>query len=113
MKDENSTELKNLYKEYNNKNIVLEELTGLPVRVFSCKDINKIGISGIVYKETKNTIKIKAVCGIKTVPKIGSEFNFKIGKNLYKVKGEEINFRPYERIKKSIKFYNKRKLKKD
>ncbi len=103
-------EIKRIYKSYDNKNIVLEELTGLRVSVYKSTDKGRIGIRGIVFKETKNTLQIKCKDRtLKILPKKGSIFKFYALKNSFTVKGEEIGFRSYERTKKSLKFYKIRK----
>jgi ribonuclease P protein subunit POP4 len=96
--------------EYNNKNIVMHELIGLKVRVSSSLDASQNGICGTVVYETKNMLHIATTKGIKKVTKKISTFKFVYGKRNYIVDGREICFRPYERIEKSLKFYNRRNL---
>ena len=105
-----ANEINEIYRSYNNKNIVLEELIGLRVSVYKSVDQKRAGIKGHVFKETKNILQIKCKDGsVKTIPKKGATFKFHILKNSFKVKGEEIGFRSYERTKKSLKFYRIRK----
>jgi ribonuclease P protein subunit POP4 len=96
--------------DYNNKNIVLHELIGLDVEVTNCSDPDQIGISGRVVDETKNTLLIAAGKGTRRAIKKNSTFRFRKGSKSFIVDGEEINFRPHERIEKSLKFYRRRKL---
>jgi ribonuclease P protein subunit POP4 len=93
---------------YNNKNIVMQELIGLEIEVVNSSDISQIGTSGTVIDETKNTLLVKTVHGTKRVIKKISTFKFVAGKDKFIVDGEEINFRPHERIEKGLKFYRKR-----
>ncbi len=93
---------------YSNKNIVLHELIGLKVRVLSSNDRKQKGITGEVIDETKNTLLIKTAMGIKRIVKKTSKFKFYADGKAFIVGGEEINFRPHERIEKGMKFYNKR-----
>ena len=96
--------------EHNNKNIVLHELIGLKVVVANSSDTEQIGIRGTVLDETKNTLHIRTGSGVKKVVKKISTFKFISGKNTFTVNGEEINFRPDERIEKAYKFYKRRKV---
>ncbi len=96
--------------EYNNKNIVLNELIGLRVRILSSSDKKERGISGKVIDETKNTLSVDTMRGRKSIIKSRTVFIFYFGKKSFRVKGEEINFRPYERIEKAMKFYKRRSL---
>ena len=96
--------------EYNNKNIILNELIGLRVKISSSFDRKERGISGKVIDETKNTLSIDTKEGRKSIIKSRAVFIFYSGKKSFKVNGEEINFRPYERIEKAMKFYKRRSL---
>ena len=95
--------------DYNNRNIVLHELIGLDVVVTRSADPSRYGIKGRVINETKNTLVIRTVGGVKTVPKLSSTFKFLFGKKRFIVCGEEINFRPHERLEKSLRFYRRRR----
>lgn len=96
--------------EYNNKNIVLCELIGLKARVLKSLDKKQQGIYGDVIDETKNTLVIETKHGVKIIVKKTSVFRFYSDKSAFKVDGKEINFRPYERIERGIKYYKRRKL---
>lgn len=96
--------------EYDNKNIVLSELIGLRVRVMKSLDKGQVGIRGTVVDETKNTLVIEANEGTRRLIKKISIFKFYAGKQSFIVDGEEINFRPHERIEKGLKFYKRRSL---
>jgi ribonuclease P protein subunit POP4 len=96
--------------DYNNKNIVLSELIGLRCKVVKSLDRNQIGVSGTVVDETKNTLVIETDLGAKRIAKRISTFKFYSEGKAFIVKGEEINFRPHERISKAVKFYRARKV---
>jgi ribonuclease P protein subunit POP4 len=93
---------------YNNKNIVMHELIGLEVEVVNSSDTSQIGTCGTVVDETKNTLLVKTKDGTKRVIKKISTFKFVADKDKFIVDGEEINFRPHERIERGLKFYRKR-----
>jgi ribonuclease P protein subunit POP4 len=94
---------------YDNRNIVLHELVGLKVSVVNSSDPDQIGIRGVVVDETKNLLLIRQNGLVKKVVKKISTFKFIAEKNTFTVKGEEISFRPHERIEKAYKFYRKRR----
>ncbi len=96
--------------DYNNRNIVLNELIGLKAKVIKSTDGNQKGISGTVIDETKNTLVIDTEAGEKRVVKKTSSFRFYAGRMSFIVDGDEISFRPHERIEKSMKFYKARKV---
>ncbi len=94
----------------NNRNIVLHELIGLEVDVVNSSDHDQIGIHGTVIDETKHTLSVRTAEGIKRLVKKVSTFRFVSGGKDLIVEGKEIDFRPHERLEKSLKFYKKRKL---
>jgi ribonuclease P protein subunit POP4 len=96
--------------EYNNKTIVLHELIGLKVEVFRSNDSSMEKMKGIVIDETKNTFLVRTPLGDKRIPKSTSTFKFLFGRNKFIINGEEICFRPYERLEKSFKFYKRRRI---
>ncbi len=96
--------------DYDNKNIVLSELIGLRCRIVSSLDRKEVGIDGTVIDETKNTLVIETPGGTKRVSKKISTFKFYSEGKSFTVKGEEICFRPHERISKAMKFYRSRKV---
>ncbi|MCL5412574.1 MAG: ribonuclease P protein subunit [Candidatus Marsarchaeota archaeon] len=95
--------------KYNNKNIVLHELIGLGVEVVNSSDVYQMGIRGTVIDETKNMLVVRASSGVKRIQKKTSTFKFITEKDAFTVSGVEINFRPHERIEKSLKFYGRRR----
>jgi len=96
--------------DYDNRNIVLNELIGLKAKVTRSLDKKQKGLSGIVIDETKNTIVLETKQGPKRVLKSISVFKFYSGSKSFTVNGEEIGFKPHERIEKSMKFYKARKV---
>ncbi|MGC8662552.1 MAG: ribonuclease P protein component 1 [Candidatus Micrarchaeia archaeon] len=97
--------------QYNNKNIVINELIGLKARVLNCPDKKQIGVVGAIIDETKNTLVLDTgEKGIKKVIKKAAIFKFYVGNKSFTVKGEEIAFRPYERTKKALKYYKRRRV---
>ncbi len=94
---------------YNSRNIVLHEFIGLEVRVSKSLDANRRALSGTVVNETKNTLIVRTTRGIRSIPKNGSVFAFRVGGKSFTVDGAEICFRPDERIEKAMKFYKRRK----
>ncbi len=93
---------------YNNRNIVLHELIGLRVNVVKSRDKKQVGTSGKVIDETKNTLVIETEDRTVQVVKAASAFRFYFGRKSFLVGGEEINFRPHERLEKSLKYYKRR-----
>ncbi|MEM0201354.1 MAG: ribonuclease P protein subunit [Candidatus Micrarchaeaceae archaeon] len=96
--------------DYDNKNIVLNELIGLKVLVISCIDKNQKGVSGVIIDETKNLIKIKSGKNVLSLIKKNTKFRFYYGTKHFDVEGKEINFKPEERIEKGLKYYKRRKV---
>lgn len=94
--------------EYDNKNIVLGELIGLKAKVVKCLDKKQAGLEGFIIDETKNMFFIETKHGTKKVVKASATFRFYAGRKSYVVRGEEINFRPEDRIEKALKYYKKR-----
>lgn len=94
--------------EYDNKNIVLGELIGLKAKVIKCLDKKQAGLEGLIIDETKNMFFIETKHGTKKVVKASATFRFYAGRKSYVVRGEEINFRPEDRIEKALKYYKKR-----
>ncbi|MDE1761609.1 MAG: ribonuclease P protein subunit [Candidatus Micrarchaeota archaeon] len=93
---------------YNNRNIVLGELIGLKARVVKCLDRKQVGLQGTIIDETKNMFFLETKHGTKKVVKATATFRFYAGGKSYVVKGEEVNFRPEERLEKSMKYYRLR-----
>lgn len=72
------------------------EYLGLKVKIIESSDESQRGLTGIVYNETKNTFQIKTKKGLKRVTKKGKIFMFN---DEFVVEGDNINYRPEDRIK--------------
>ncbi|MCH7902134.1 ribonuclease P protein component 1 [archaeon] len=81
------------------ENILSHELIGLEVSVSESTDENRKGIKGKVIDETKNVMVIESDGIEKVVPKKESEFEFTLGKEKVKVKGDKILYTPEQRVK--------------
>ncbi|MCL5786864.1 MAG: ribonuclease P protein subunit [Candidatus Marsarchaeota archaeon] len=53
--------------DYSNRNIVINELIGLKVKVIDSLDKKQKGISGLVIDETKNTLRVFDGKGVKSI----------------------------------------------
>lgn len=96
--------------QYNNRNIVLAELIGLRAKVVKCLDKKQIGLEGLIVDETKNTLLLETERGVKRIVKATATFRLYAGNRAFTVDGQEINFRPHERIEKGLRFYKKRRI---
>ena len=76
------------------------ELIGLQVEVIGATDPSQVGLSGRVVDETMKTLIIEKEGKEKMVQKKGTVFRFDIRGGI-EVHGEEILFRPEERIKRA------------
>ncbi|TLZ71709.1 MAG: ribonuclease P protein subunit [Methanobacteriota archaeon] len=76
------------------------EFIGLQVAIVRASDPSLIGVQGLVVDETRNTVVVEAGGREKRVPKQGSRFRFQIQGGL-EVDGDEIMFRPEDRVKKA------------
>ncbi len=94
---------------YDNRNIVLNELIGLKARVLRSLDRKQRGLSGRIIDETKNTLLIETDAGVKRVVKRSSSFRFYSGGSHFDVDGIEISFRPSERTGKALRYYKRRR----
>ena len=98
------------YSEYNNKNIVLNELIGLRVKVVKCLDMRQVGLQGTVVDESKNTLVVDTGNRLARLVKATSTFRFYAGRKSFVVNGVEINFRPEDRIEKALKYWKRREM---
>ncbi|MEM2943330.1 MAG: ribonuclease P protein subunit [Methanomassiliicoccales archaeon] len=76
------------------------EFIGLEVEVTSSHHPGYISMKGKIVDETKNTFRIQKNGKEKVVPKVGNEFTFTVENQKIKIRGDEIRFRPEDRIKK-------------
>lgn len=93
---------------YDNRNIVLNELIGLRVKVLKASDKKQSGSEGIVVDETKHTLLVRSGPAVKRIIKKTATFKFYAGNKAFTVDGKEIDFRPEDRIEKGLKFYKNR-----
>lgn len=75
------------------------ELIGLSVVIRRATDPTLVGLRGRVVDETRNTFLVETPKGEKRVPKKGAEFAF--GSEGVPVEGDDLLFRPEDRIKKA------------
>jgi ribonuclease P protein subunit POP4 len=76
------------------------EFVGLEVEVLDSTCASLVGLRGRVVGETRNTIMVEVGGVEKVVPKDCCDFLFQEGSRAHKVSGNEIKFRPEDRIKK-------------
>ena len=82
------------------ENLAQHELIGLNTRVLNSSDKNKIGLSGKIVDESKNTIVIETGKGERVLPKKEVLLEIFLNKEKIFLDGKKIVFRPEERIKK-------------
>jgi len=75
---------------------------GLVVEVVESPNECEVGLKGEVVDETQNTLKIMTEKGLKVVAKKDRTFRVWYGDKIMRIKGNLINFRPEERIKKGL-----------
>jgi len=76
------------------------ELIGLQVEVIGAADPGHVGLRGRVVDETMKTLTIEKEGKEKMIQKKGALFKFDIHGGI-EVRGEDILFRPEERIKRA------------
>lgn len=76
------------------------ELIGLPVEVVGATDPTMRGLKGRVVDETRNMLVIEVQGAEKMIPKRGNRFRFETRGGV-EVDGEDILYRPEDRIKKA------------
>ena len=81
-------------------NIRRGELIGLHVEVLRSSDPSQVGVRGTVVDETMKTLVIDHRGKEKMIPKKGALFRFET-QGGSDVRGEDILFRPEERIKRA------------
>ena len=81
-------------------NLRKHELIGLRVEVLRATDPGQVHMSGRVVDETRNLLVIEAAGAEKRIPKQGARFRFEVQGGV-EVEGDEIRFRPEDRIKKA------------
>jgi len=81
-------------------NLRKHELIGLQVEVLNATDPSQAHLRGLVVDETRNTLVVEIQGAEKRIPKQGSRFRFEIQGGV-EVDGDEIRFRPEDRVKKA------------
>ena len=81
-------------------NLRKHELIGLRVEVLNATDPSQAHLQGLVVDETRNTLVVESQGAEKRIPKQGSRFRFEIQGGV-EVDGEEIRFRPEDRVRKA------------
>ena len=81
-------------------NLRKHELIGLTVHVSAATDPSLVGLRGVVTDETRNTLMVETSKGEKRVPKHGASFTFDLQGGV-RVAGDDLLFRPEDRIKKA------------
>jgi ribonuclease P protein subunit POP4 len=81
-------------------NLRKHELIGLQVEVLQATDPGQVHVAGRVVDETRNLLVIEADGREKRIPKQGARFRFSIQGGI-EVEGDDIRFRPEDRIKKA------------
>lgn len=56
--------------------VTRHELAGLPVQVVAATCESRVGVAGVVRRETTNTLEIESPDGLTQVPKAGATFRF-------------------------------------
>lgn len=83
------------------KNFKKHEFMGLEIKVLKSSNTSQKGIEGKVVYETQKTLRIEENGTEKVVQKKGSVFMFTLPSGeKTKISGDEIAFRPEERIRK-------------
>lgn len=80
-------------------NIYMHEFLGLKVKVSEGNVNERKGLFGVVVDETKNTLKIESTRKELVVPKAGKVFEFMLGNEIVKVKGNDVAYSPQQRLK--------------
>ncbi len=82
-----------------NKRSLSEEYIGAKIEVVDASDRGLVDIRGKVIDETKNTFTIENH-KVRIVPKKGCLFKIALNDKWESIKGEDITYRPEDRIKK-------------
>ncbi|WP_257640132.1 ribonuclease P component 1, partial [Archaeoglobus fulgidus] len=82
--------------------LIARDWIGLMVEVVESPNHSEVGIKGEVVDETQNTLKIMTEKGLKVVAKRGRTFRVWYKGKIMRIKGDLINFRPEDRIKRGL-----------
>ncbi len=81
--------------------LVRDELIGRQVRVSGTNDPTLAGLAGIVVDETMKTLTLDVEGQRRVVGKLGQSFTFTLNEREVLLDGEDIAYRPEDRIKKA------------
>ncbi len=81
-------------------NLRKHELIGLQVEVLAATDPTQTSLRGRVVDETRNMLVVEVLGEEKHIPKQGSRFRFDV-EGGFEIEGDEIRFRPEDRVKKA------------
>lgn len=81
-------------------NLRKHELIGLRVEIVRATDPGLVGLQGVVVDESRNMLVLEAGGAEKRIPKQRSRFRFDV-QGGSEVEGDEIRFRPEDRVKKA------------
>ncbi len=81
----------------------MHELIGLEGEVKDSTNPNQIGIKGRIIDETYHMLVIEENGKRKMIMKKGAKFGIRLGDEYVTIKGDKINYRPHERIKKLMR----------
>ncbi len=82
------------------RNIEVHELIGLQAEVKDSTNPNQVGIKGRVVDETYHLLVLDDGKRRRMIMKKGAKFGLWLGDEYVTVKGDRVNYRPHERIKK-------------
>jgi ribonuclease P protein subunit POP4 len=82
------------------RNIEVHELIGLQAEVKESTNPNQVGIKGRIVDETYHMLVLDDGNRRRMIMKNGARFGLWLGDEYVTVKGDRINYRPHERIKK-------------
>ena len=82
-----------------NKEVLKQELIGMPVKIIKAQNQSLKGMNGKIIDETKHTFVVMVNNEEKTIMKKGCVFQFKFGEETLNVDGDLLEKRPEERIK--------------
>lgn len=82
--------------------MIARDWIGLKVEVVESPNKSEVGMKGEVVDETQNTLKIMTEKGLKVVAKRGRTFRVWYKGKIMRIKGDLINFRPEDRIKRGL-----------
>ncbi len=85
------------------RNIEMHELIGLDVEIKDSTNLNQIGKRGRIVDETYYMLIIEENGERKMIMKKGAKFGVWLGDEYVTIRGDRINYRPHERIKKLMR----------